>query len=1054
MNKKEKTDLVTGVLKHKNIMLLLVGMLMLTGVASLVTMPKNEFPEFTFPIGVVAGIYPGATADEVETQLTTPLENFIFSFPEVDKTRTYTQTYDGMVVAFVRLNDNVKDATTFWNKLKERIGFFKMSLPRGVLGIVANDDFGDSAALLVTLESNDKTYRELHEYMEELKDSLRSTPDLANLLVFGEQHEQIGIYVNRDQMTKYGVNALTLYNSLSSQGNTVVSGQLENEHMAMPIHVRSSMNTEYDVAKQIVYSDPDGNAIRLEDIALVKREYPHATRYIKNNGRKCLLLSVQMNSGGNIVDFGNKVKETLERFKKTLPEDVTIYPITDQSNVVGKSVSDFLHELLIAIISVIIVVMLMLPLRVAGVAVCTIPITIFSSLTIFHMVGVELNTVTLAALIVTLGMIVDDAVVIIDCYLEKLAEGIPRFDAAVQSTREFFFSILTATLCISITFFPLIFTTTSMIHDFLVWFPIAVTIVLTVSLLVAILVVPWLQYTFIKKPLESSSQDKKKKRKSFLERVQEWYNGFVDLCFRHKAITMAVGFVCIIIGAVLFACLPNRLMPHAERNQLPVEITLPMGTPIEETAAVADSLRNMMMKDERVKNITVFYGMGSPRFQTTYAPKIGGSNFAQFIINTSSDKDTQGLLDDYAEKYSDYFPNARVRFKELSYSDALFPLEVRVQGTNPDSIHVATDSVMRRLRQEEDVYLVHSSFEGNRNALNVVMDRDESNRLGISKSLLSLNLATRFGPGFNVGTVWEDDYSMNVVLKDLNSGSQEVSDLENAMVGSGLPMSNVPLRQMSTIKPEWNDGAIYRRNGLRCASVFAEIARGKNMKRVTADVFKHLESLKLPEGISLKVGGQKESDLRNGTQVYRGLNYSVLVIFFILLFHLKKLKLTFLMMYSLLYSLLGAALGLTLGGHELGLTGLLGLISLMGIIARNGIIMVDYAEELRLVGEGNGPMPAEEAVLLASKRRMRPIFLTSAAASMGVVPMVIENSPMWGPMGVSIFFGTIFSMIFILTMIPVGYSLIMSRGEKKTDEPEALPSPEEETAVAESSTEE
>jgi multidrug efflux pump subunit AcrB len=426
-----------------------------------------------------------------------------------------------------------------------------------------------------------------------------------------------------------------------------------------------------------------------------------------------------------------------------------------------------------------------------------------------------------------------------------------------------------------------------------------------------------------------------------------------------------------------------------------------------------------------VKNITVFYGMGSPRFQTTYAPQIGGTNFAQFIINTGGDKDTQGLLNDYAELYSDYFPNARVRFKELSYSDARYPVEVRIQGNNPDSIHIATDSVMRRLRQDPQVYLVHSSFEGNREALNVVMDRDESNRLGISKSLLSLNLATRFGPGFKISSVWEGDYPMNVVLKDVNAGTQDVTNLENAMVGGVLPMTNVPLRQMSDVKPEWNDGAIYRRSGLRCASVFAETARGHNMARVNNSIFEELKTLRLPEGISILAGGQKESDLRYGKQVYGGLSLSVVVIFFILLFHLKKLKLTFLMMYSLLYSLLGASLGLTLGGHELGLTGLLGLISLMGIIARNGIIMVDYAEELRTVGEGNGPMSAEQAILLASKRRMRPIFLTSAAASMGVVPMVIENSPMWGPMGVGIFFGTIFSMVFILTMIPVGYSLIM-----------------------------
>ena len=1024
---KRKRNIIESVMHYNSIMLLLMVVLIGFGVFALINMPKNEFPSFTIRQGVVAAVYPGATSAEVEEQVTKPLETFLWSFKEIKKDKTRSQTKDGIAYIFVELNDDVTNKDEFWSKFKIKLQQFKVSLPQGVLALIANDDFGDTSAMLITLESKTKSYRELHEYMNTLKDNLRTIPELANLRVSGEQGEEIGVYIDRDKLSDYGINSATLLANLSAQGMTMVSGKVDDGQTTRPIHLRSQMNTENDVANRIVYSDPRGNVIRLRDIATIKREYPHADKYVKNNGQKCIVLSVEMNEGSNIVQFGNKVKDILGQFEASLPQDVSIYTITDQSEVVNSSVVDFLKELLIAIASVVVVIMLLLPMRVASVAASTIPITIFITLGLFYALGLELNTVTLASLIVALGMIVDNSIVIIDSYIEKIDEGMSRWHAATYSAKEFFSSIFSATLAISITFFPLLLTMKGMMKDFVKWFPLGISVVLGASLLVAVLVVPWMRFTFIRKGLKKDNKGEGKQRRTFLDIMQSYYDRLIERCFAHPFITLGVGVLSVVVGAVLFASMPQKLMPRAERNQFAVEIYLPQGTSIERTAAVADSLRDMMQTDKRIRNISTFYGMSSPRFQTSYAPQLGGTNYAQFIVNTENDAATMALVDSFTTRYTDHFAEAQVRIKQLDYSDASSPVEIRFSGDDLNAIHQAVDSATRRMRAMPELLLVRNNFDGATAGLDVQIDDYEASRLGMSKSLLALNLATRFGDGVPLTTVWEADYPVKVMLKDSHAGQQTPEDLENATVSGLLPGVNVPLRQVAKVSPDWTYTSIHHRNGVRSMSVMADAKRGLNLNSVTDKVIDEVKKIELPQGVTMSVGGQREKDLETEPQIYSGLAISIIIIFAILLFHFKDIRMSMVIMLSLLFSLLGAATGVLIMGQEVGITGILGIISLMGIIVRNGIIMIDYAEELRV----DHRLSAKRAALQAAQRRMRPIFLTSAAASMGVIPMVIANTPLWGPMGVVVCFGTIVSLLFIVTMIPIGYWMVFRWEDRK-----------------------
>ena len=1022
---KKKRSAVEWAMHYRHIVILITSCLIAFGVYGLKSMNKNEFPDFTIRQGVVVAAYPGATAEDVEQQVTKPLEDYIFTYKEVKKAKTKSFSRDGMSIIQVELNDNLNDKDEFWSKFKHGINAFKSSLPKGVVAVQVKDDFGDTSALLITMESNDKTYRELHDYMTALKDSLRKIESVGRMNVLGEQKEQISVYLDADRLSKYGISAQTVAMALLGKGFETSAGTLKGDGYDKPIYVSRSLNAVNDVEQTIVFSSPKGDVVRLKDIATVKREYPQPSSFITNNGRNCLVLSIEMKQGESITDMGKEIDKKLAAFQQTLPRDVTLFKITDQPQVVGASVWNFLRELLIAIAAVVVVVVLLMPVRVALVASSTIPITIFISLGLFYAFGIELNTVTLAALIVTLGMIVDNSIVIIDSYVELLGEGMSRWKASIQSATHFFRSILSATLAISVTFFPFLVTMHGTMADFIKLFPWAITCILFVSLLVAELVVPFLQFFFIRKPLKTSGSAK---HRSLLDILQSSYDWLIARCFGHPYITVGIGVASVVAGVLLINKLPQRLMPTAERNQFAVEIYLPTGTSLKETAALADSLEHVLRKDKRVVSIASFKGLASPRFQAGYAPQFAGTNYAQFIVNTASNDATVAVLEDYRPKYENAFPGAYVKFRQLRYGTDENPVELRLSGDNWAQLRRVADSLTEMLRQNPDLRLVRNDAKEPMPAAEVTLDPVLAPRLGINNLGVETTMAMRYNSnGLPLGSVWEGDYDVNVCLKGTRADSATLGNVADELMPAYGGAAAVPLRQVARVAPVWRDGQIPRRNGVRCITVMAETAQGLNSMEVNTKIQQQLKDAKLPAGVSLSYGGEVESSEENMPTLVGALMIAIVIIFFILLAHFRHIATAVLLLLSLSLCLFGAAVGVWITGVDFSLTCFLGIISLMGILVRNAIIMYDYAEELR----NNEGMPVKEAIYTSARRRMRPIFLTSAAASMGVIPMILGRSGLWMPMGAVICFGTLITMFFILTILPIGYWLVMSGSTRR-----------------------
>lgn len=1003
-------------MRNFRITFLIVGCLFVFGIYALARIPKQEFPEYTIRQGVVVGVYPGATAEEVEEQLAKPLEQFLMTYKEVKRAKTTSTSQNGMCYVMVELNDDVNDKDEVWSKVKHGLAAFKMQLPAGVAAVVTNDDFGDTSALLITLESDTRSYRELKGYMDDLSDRLRRIESVSNLRPYGVQQEQISVYADPERLAAYGIGEKTLSAALAAQGLTPLGGSVSNAETETPIHIAPSLAGEREVAEQIVWSDPEGHVLRVKDVARVVREYDDPDSYIRNNGHRCVLLSLEMQAGNNIVEYGREVDEVLHAFiEEELPADVSVQRIADQAKVVGDSVHSFLRDLFVAMAIIIVVMMLLFPLRSAIVAALMIPMSTFISVGMMYLCGIPLNTVTLAALVVVLGMIVDNSIVVIDGYLDYLGRGHSRWFAAVESAREFFPSLLLATICICMIFYPILFTMTGMMGDFLTWFPWTITINLMVSLLLAVMVIPFLEILII--PAVHVRRDG---RRSFTDRVHDVYRRVLAWTFRHGWLTISLGAASVVVSLLIATQLKFRMVPFADRDQFAVEIYLRPDTPLERTGAVADSVYRALRADERVKSVTSFVGCSSPRFQMSYAPQIAGKNYAQFIVNTTSVDDTESILDEYADAWADRFPETYVKFKQLDYQNVP-SLEFRFYGSDIDSLRAAADRLMARMRQMPELQWVHTDYEDPRAIAEVRLDPVTASQLGITRTVVAANMALASGD-VAVGSVWEGDYRLPVVLKrDARLGERSLSDIGDTYVSSPVPGVSVPLRQIADVEPAWSQSKIVHRNGMRCITVTADLKRGANAMRMTSRISRMLkDEIPLPPGVETELGGAHEFDAETLPPIAAGLSIPLVIIFFFILVNFRKFGITLVVMASMSLCLFGAMVGLWIADFTIGLTSVLGFITLLGMIVRNVILMYQHAEDKRKVCHWSGKLAAYDA----GKRRMVPIFLTTATTAVGVVPMMLGGSTFWAPVGVTIFAGGIGSLILVVTILPVLYSKI------------------------------
>ncbi|MBQ0123149.1 MAG: efflux RND transporter permease subunit [Bacteroidales bacterium] len=1020
-------DIITGAIRRKKFIYVFLVAVIAAGIIGLFKMNRDELPTFHIKQGLVAAVYPGATAEEVSKQITKPLEELICTFPEVDRTTLKSVSKDGICYIYIDLTVPMEKIEGTWSKIKHTLNVFKLQLPPAVMALVVLDDFSDTTALLIALESDDKGNSEIKKYAEDLCARLRHIPSLARATVLGAEPEEIAITLDPDRLSAYGISPASLMLQYKSSTLSTSGGIFDTDYATSPIVIDNPVTSEQEIEDCIVYCDDMGNYLRLKDIATVERRLKKDSPSVSYNGHSAVVINVCMRDNNNIVEFGQEVEKALIEFEADLPDSVHVSRITDQPKVVEDSIMSFIRDLFIAMLVVIFVMMMLFPIRSALIAGSGVPVCVAVTLAVMYMTGMELNTVTLAALIVVLGMIVDDSIITMDGYMDRLGRYGDRTEAARKSARDLFMPMFIATFALSAMFFPTKYITSGYLGDFVASFPWIITIALACSLAYAMLVVPSLEIRFIKKA-HSDDTLASRAQNWFFERMQKLYNRCEIFCFNHFGFTIALGIIAISLGILMFSKVNIQMLPGASRDCFATEIVLDNNSSLRDTKRVSDSLSAILCADPRVKSVTAFVGESAPRFHATYTPLLPGPNVAQLIVNTVSPSATVEVLKEYESKYEHLFPGAIIYFKQIDYQHCN-SIEVILQGGDTEELKPLADSIRWFMYGMSDcLKYIHSEGDETSAFVDVSLQPEEAARLGIDKTMVSLSLDGMLA-GRNLANIYEDGEKIPINLYGSNiDDNMDYADLGRLLVPSLKPGVYVPLNQVANITPGWKKPLIVRTKGEESIIISANMKMGLSqpvaMKSVDSYINGHIRPL-LPEGVKISYGGLSETNDMVFPEIAWSFIAAVAILFLFLLIHFRKWSISILTMLLSTLCLFGASFGLWAFNMDLTMPAVLGLISLVGIIVRNGIIMFDYAEYLRSV-KG---FEVREAAILAGQRRMRPIFLTSCTTALGVLPMILSGDILWMPMGLVICFGTMLSIGLVVLVMPVSYWLVFKNSK-------------------------
>ncbi len=1015
-------------LRYPAVTLILTAMIVIVGVHAFLKMQRTEDPSITIRTGLVAAIYPGATSEQVEKQVTKTLEKHIFKFPEVRKEKTYSTSRPGVAIINVELEDNVKNSDLFWAKLRHEMNLVSQTeLPSGVKGPVVDSDFGDTVAMLIAIHGKRYGYRELRDFADKMRDEMRTVRDVGKLETYGTQKEEIWITGSLERVSQYFTDPRQVVNALQQRNVIQSAGNFEADRTKIPMRTTGIFNTENEIRNVLVDVSRDGHPVYIKDFADVERRYEDPTFMVRYDGDPCLLLSVEMQKGKNIVELGEQLDKVFQRLKVILPPDVQIDLIANQPEVVKERITHLSREFLLAIASVIMVTIVLLPFRVALIAALAIPVTLCGTLGVMNTLGIALHQTSIAALIVVLGIVVDDAIVIADNYVELLDRKVPRLDAAWRCATDMLVPVLTATVTIICSFLPLLILTGA-VGEFIMALPITVTIALATSFFVAIMLTPLLCRTFIKKGLHEHEavETHGKEKKTLLDRLQEKYGILINIFMKRKWLAFTLGGCAFALGVMLFAFVPQQFFPSAERNQFVIDVWMPQGTRIEATDAVMGRIEKVLGSSKGVLHYATFVGQSAPRFYYNVNPQQPDGAYGQFIVNTTSVKDTDRLVKALRRSLTALIPEAMVIVKELQQGAQMeAPIEVRISGDDIDELKRLGEKVQGILESDPSSQYVYRDYFNDSYMVDLNVNDELANRLGITEASVSQTLSGAFS-GAAVSTFWEGDRAVTIKLRLDPAYRSQFEDIGNTYLNSELTHARVPLRAIATLAPEWQTSRIVRRNGVRTLTVRAFVKPGYYASHLVEKAMPKIKALELPAGYRIYYGGEKDNQGETFPQMIVALGISLLAIFLVLLVQFRSISEPLVVMASIPLMLFGAILGLIITHNPFGFTAFMGLISLCGIVVRNGIILVDYCNEKVAEGE-----TLEQAAQDAGARRMRPIFLTTMAAAVGVTPMILSRSSLWSPLASVIAIGLIFSMFFTLLIIPVLFVVIKSRSLKQ-----------------------
>jgi len=1004
-------NLTAWALNHKHFLYFFIALFFVTGISSYQKLGRMEDPDFTIKQMVVTVAWPGATARQMEEQVTDKIEKKLQDLPGLDYLKSYSTP--GYSVIYVNAKDTVpkEQIRAKWVEARNMVNDIAGTLPAGVIAPQFNDRFDEVYGVVYALTGDGYTYEEMREKAEKIRRILLSIPSVKKVNVLGVQTEKIYIEVENNKLAQLGMDPSIITSTLQAQNAMSASGMFETSSDNLYLRITGMVENLDDIRN--IPIGANGHTFRLGDIAKITRAYaePSDPKFYYN-GEPAIGISLAMENGGNILVLGEALEKTVEQIKKELPAGLEIHQTVNQPKIVETSIDEFVESLVEAIIIVLIVSFLSLGKRSGLIVALCIPLVIAIVFTCMNLMGIDLHRISLGALIIALGLLVDDAIITIETMVVKLEQGWNRFDAACFAYSSTAYPRLSGALVTCAGFIPVGFAKGSASEYTGALFPV-ITIALLGSWIVAGTATPLLGYLFITvKP----QGDGESEHDLYDTKFYRAFKKLLNWCLHHRKTILSATVASFIAAIGLFGLVKMEFFPASTRPELIVQLKLQEGASIKNTEEVARQFAQKLAEEPEVTYYTYHIGEGAPRFVLSFEPTFNKPNFSEFIIVAKDDQARNKLENKVSKLVNDEFPEVQVHTKVISNGPAAdYPVMLRVKGYDHDKVKEIAKQVETIMAANPNVKNVNLNWYEKSKIMHLAIDQDKARKLGVSSQSVGTSLQTQLS-GASISQFRESDKTVSMVFQFDAQDRNDLSHLKdnNVHIGSG---KYVPLDQIAKITFEAEEGLIYRRDLKPMVLVQAETKPGVTGDDVAAKIYEDLAELRanLPLGYVIEYDGSKESSIKAGNFISEMIPAMIVVIMILLMIQLQNIPKMVLTLLTAPLGIIGVAIGLLLTNSPMGFVVQLGILALSGIIMRNTIILMDQIDQLLEAGES-----LWDAIINATVIRLRPILLTAAAAILAMIPLA--PSIFWGPMAVAIAAGLLGATVLTLLVLPVMYA--------------------------------
>lgn len=1013
----KKFNLADWALRHKSIIYYFIAVLLTFGIFSFTHMGRMEDPDFTMRTMVVGVSWPGASPQQMSDQVTDKLEEKLRDLPGVDYTKSFTDGSKSVI--YINLKEDLPSnkIRPAWEEARNMINDEWKSLPSGVQGPSINDRFDDVYGTIYALSGDEFSYEEKRQQAENLKRQLLSVPNVKKITLIGVQEKSLDVTINKDKLASYQVSTQQLLTALKQQSAMVPAGMVNTDTNNVYLRINGVFDSVDEVKNMPIRIN--NQTIRLGDIADVTMTYkdPSSPQFYYE-GKPAIGIAISMDAGANNIEFGKSIDTKLKELKTTIPAGLNLDQVSNQPHIVKESIGDFSQSLFEAIAIVLLVSFASLGIRTGIVVALTIPVVVSTTFVLMYENGIYLHKVSLGALILALGLLVDDAIIVVEMMSVKLEEGFNHWRAATFAYESTAFPMLSGTLITCAGFLPLALAE-GMVAEFTKSLSIVVFMALILSWIASVLVSPVLGYKIIENKAEKPESEWTR-RDHIMHRLKTvFYARFESLLHwalgHHKAVLLLT-LGAFILSLLSFPLIKQEFFPSSTRNEIIVSMQFPQSSSIDYTQNQAKSLDALLKDNEHIDHFTTYVGEGSPRFVLTLEPELPRANFMQTIIVTKSLEDRDALFKDLQDQLNDQYPSALINMQFVQIGPpSKYPVMLRVSGPDASEVKTIANDVKAKMQEDKDLHNITFDWPDTEPVAQIHIDPDKARMLGINSYAVSLHLQSLLS-GTKSGEYYEGNQTIPVTFRLSGNENHNLAALSSLPIQTGNG-SYVPLSQIATISMSQEEGIIWHRNMMPTISIHANVGPGVLGNAKTKEIYNKLAEYRqdLPTGYTIDLDGSAEKSVTAVQKLLMPMPIMLFAIMTILMFQLKRIALMFMALFTAPLGLIGVVLALNITRTPLGFMAILGIIALSGMIIRNSIILLDQIEIHRAEGQS-----AREAIINSATLRFRPIMLTAIAAILGMIPLM--GSVFWSPLAIAFSGGLLVATILTLIVLPVMYA--------------------------------